>query len=128
MTKSQFVAMMEEANNQKISVVGHIPSRVRIDDVIKYKMTGLAHVEELRYHFYKGYDFSGNAVPYDIIDTTGLDNITKRLNEAGIFVVSTIIACKDYIDRQQDDSAFFNKPEFKYIPPKTLVYLKSKVV
>jgi hypothetical protein len=126
MTNSQFVAMMEEANKQKIPVVGHIPSRVRIDDVIKYKMTGLAHVEELRYHFYKGYDFSGNAIPYDIIDTTGLDNITKRLKKAGIFVTSTIVACKDYNDRQKNDSTFFSKPEFKYVPPKTLDIFKRQ--
>ena len=70
MRQSQFITLLEEANKQKIPVVGHIPSRVRIEDVIKYKMTGLAHVEELRYHFYKGYDFSGNAIPFDIIDTT----------------------------------------------------------
>jgi hypothetical protein len=126
MRQSQFVAMLEEANKQKIPVVGHIPSRVRIDDVIKYKMTGLAHVEELRYHFYRGYDFSGNAIPYDIIDTTGLDNITKRLKKAGIFVTSTIVACKDYNDRQKNDSAFFSKPEFKYVPTKTLDVFKRQ--
>jgi len=40
-------------------------------------MTGLAHVEELRYQFYKGYDFNGWTVPYDQIDTTGLE--TKLL-------------------------------------------------
>jgi hypothetical protein len=126
MTQSEFIAMMEEANEQKIPVIGHIPSRVRIDDVIKYKMAGLAHVEELRYHFYKGYDFSGNAIPYDQIDTTGLDKITKRLQKAGIFVTSSIVPCEEYIERQKDDSAFFCKPELKYVPLKTLALYKKE--
>ena len=126
MRQNQFITLLEEANKQKIPVVGHIPSRVRIEDVIKYKMTGLAHVEELRYHFYKGYDFSGNAIPFDIIDTTGLDNITKRLQKAGIFVTSTLVVCKNYIDRQQNDSIYFSKPEFKYVPSKTLEIFKNQ--
>jgi hypothetical protein len=126
MRRSQFVTLMNEANKQKIPVVGHIPSRVRIEDVIKYKMTGLAHVEELRYHFYKGYDFSGNAIPFDIIDTTGLDDINKRLKKAGIFVTSTLVVCKDYINRQKGDSIFFSKPEFKYVPSKTLEIFKKQ--
>ena len=126
MTRSEFIAMMEEANELKIPVIGHIPARVRIDDVIKYKMTGLAHVEELRYHFYKGYDFSGNAIPYDQIDTTGLDIITKRLQKAGIFVTSSLVPCKEYIERQKDDSAFFCKPELKYVPLKTLALYKKE--
>jgi hypothetical protein len=120
MTYSEFIALMEEANKQNIPVVGHIPARVRIDDVIKYKMAGLAHVEELRYQFYKGYDFSGNTIPYDKIDTTGLDTITRRLKIANIFVTSSLIPCKDYIDRQINDSVFFSKPEMKYFPLKTL--------
>jgi hypothetical protein len=124
MTRSEFITMMEEANKQNIPVVGHIPARVRIDDVIEYKMTGLAHVEELRYHFYKGYDFSGNAIPFGQIDTTGLDEITNRLQKAGIFVTSTLVVCKEYIDRQNNDSAFFGKPEFKYVPSKTLELFK----
>jgi len=126
MRRSQFVTLLDEANRQKISVVGHIPSRVSVDDVIKHKMTGIAHVEELRYHFYNGYDFSGNAIPFDIIDTTGLDNITKRLQKAGIFVTSAIVVCKDYIDRQKNDSNFFSKPEFKYVPTKTLELYKKQ--
>ena len=126
MTQSQFVTMLDEANKQQIPVVGHIPSRVRVDDVIKYKMTGLAHVEELRYHFYKGYDFSGNAIPFNQIDTTGLDKITKRLQKAGIFVTSSLIVCKDYIDRQKNDSAFFSKPEYKYVPSMTLEIFKRQ--
>ena len=126
MTRSEFIAMMEEANEQNIPVVGHIPSRVRIDDVIKYKMAGLAHVEELRYHFYKGYDFSGNAIPYDKIDTTGLDKITKRLQKAGIFVTSSLVPCEEYIERQKDDSAFFCRPELQYVPPKTLALYKKE--
>lgn len=126
MRRSQFVTLLDEANRQKIPVIGHIPSRVRVDDAIKYKMTGIAHVEELRYHFYKGYDFSGNAIPFDIIDTTGLDNITKRLQKAGIFVTSTLVVCKDYIDRQKNDSIFFSKPEFKYVPSKTLNIFKKQ--
>jgi hypothetical protein len=126
MTQSQFRTMMDEANKQKIPVVGHIPSRVRVDDVIKYKMTGLAHVEELRYHFYKGYDFSGNAIPFDQIDTTSLDNVTKRIQKAGIFVTSTLIVCKDYIDRQKNDSAFFSKPEYKYVPSMSLELFKKQ--
>jgi hypothetical protein len=126
MTQSEFIAMMEEANKQNIPVVGHIPARVRIDDVIKYKMTGLAHVEELRYHFYKGYNFSGNAIPYDQIDTTGLDNITKRLQKAGIFVTSSLVPCEEYIKRQKDDSAFFCKPELKYVPTKTFALYKKE--
>lgn len=126
MTRSEFVALMEEANRLNISVVGHIPARVRIDDVIKYKMAGLAHVEELRYHFYKGYDFNGWAVPYDQIDTTGLDNITKRLKNANIFVTSSLIPCKEYIERQENDSAFFSKAEMKYVPLKTLDLYKKE--
>jgi hypothetical protein len=126
MTQSEFIAMMEEANEQNIPVVGHIPARVRIDDVIKYKMAGLAHVEELRYHFYKGYDFSGNAIPYDQIDTTGLDKIAKRLQKAAIFVTSSLVPCEEYIERQKDDSAFFCKPELKYVPLKTLALYKKE--
>ena len=126
MTRSEFIAMMEEANEQKIPVVGHIPARVRIDDVIKYKMTGLAHVEELRYHFYKGYDFNGWTVPYDQIDTTRLDSITNRLKNADIFVISSLVPCKEYIERQKDDSAFFCKPELKYVPLKTLALYKKE--
>jgi hypothetical protein len=126
MTHSEFIALMEEANEQNIPVVGHIPARVRIDDVINYKMTGLAHVEELRYQFYKGYDFSGQNIPYDKIDTTGLDNITQRLRNADIFVTSSLIPCKEYIDRQINDSAFFSKPEMKYFPLKTLSLSKRE--
>jgi hypothetical protein len=126
MTRSEFIAMMEEANKQNIPVVGHIPARVRIDDIIEYKMSGLAHVEELRYHFYKGYDFNGWAIPYDQIDTTGLDRITNRLKNAGIFVTSSLLPCKEYIERQKDDSAFFCKPELKYVPPKTLALYKKE--
>jgi hypothetical protein len=126
MTHSEFIAMMEEANNQNIPVVGHIPASVCIDDVINYKMAGLAHVEELRYQFYKGYDFSGWNISYDKIDTTGLDNITHRLKNANIFVTSTLIPCKEYIDRQTNDSAFYSsKPEMKYFPLKTLSLSKK---
>ncbi len=120
MTHSEFIAMMEEANKQNIPVVGHIPVSVCIDDVINYKMAGLAHVEELRCQFYKGYDFSGWNISYDKIDTTGLDNITRRLKIANIFVTSSLIPCKEYIDRQINDSVLFSKPEMKYFPLKTL--------
>jgi hypothetical protein len=120
MTHDEFVVMMEEAARQNIPVVGHIPARVRIDDVLKYKMAGLAHVEELRYQFYKGYDFSGETIPYDKIDTTGLDYITQRLKNANIFVISSLIPCKEYIDRRINDSTFNSRPEMKYFPLKTL--------
>ncbi|HLV41745.1 MAG TPA: amidohydrolase family protein [Brumimicrobium sp.] len=125
MRQNHFTTMLDESNKLDIPVVGHIPARVRIEDVIMHKMRGLAHVEELRYHFYKGYDFSGNTSSCGQIDTLGLDNITKRLQKAGIFVKSTIIACKDYNDRQKNESAFFSKPEFDYIPSKTLENFKK---
>ncbi|MGD1046581.1 MAG: amidohydrolase family protein [Bacteroidota bacterium] len=126
MTHSEFTALMEEANRQNIPVVGHIPASVCIDDVINYKMAGLAHVEELRYQFYKGYDFSGETIPYDKIDTTGLDNITRRLKNANIFVVSSLIPCKEYIDRRINDSTFNSRPEMKYFPLKTLSLSKKE--
>ncbi|MGD0338769.1 MAG: amidohydrolase family protein [Bacteroidota bacterium] len=126
MTHSEFIALMEEANKQNIPVVGHIPASVCIDDVINYKMAGLAHVEELRYQFYKGYDFSGWNIPYDKIDTTGLDDITQRLKSANIFVTSSLIPCKEYIDRRINDSAFNSRPEMRYFPLKTLSLSKKE--
>jgi hypothetical protein len=125
MTRSEFVTMMKEANKQKIAVVGHIPPTVKIDDVVKFKMTGLAHVEELRWNFYKGYDFSEKNIPYDKIDTSGLDNITRRLKDAGIFVTSSLIPCKQILERMQNDSLYFSKPETKYTYPKTLALAKK---
>ncbi len=125
MRQNHFITMLDEAHKQGIPVVGHIPARVRIEDVIGYQMTGIAHVEELRYHFYKGYDFSGNTNSCGPIDTLGLDDITKRLKKADIFVKSTIVTCKDYNDRQKNESAFFSKSEFRYIPPKTLENFKK---
>lgn len=122
LTKKEFKNLCLAADKYKMKVSGHLPWQVPLDSAIYWGMDELMHLEELRFQFYKNLE---NGIKNAMIDTTGLDEIAKKLAANKISVTTTISLNWSFIDRNKDEEAYFERPEMKYLYPKTYNFYKE---
>ena len=122
LTKNEFKNLCTAADKYEMKVSGHLPLQVSLDSAIAWGMDELMHLEELRFQFYKNTE---NGLSNATIDTTGLDAIAKKLAKNNISVTTTISLNQSFIDRNNDEDAYFGKPEMKYLYPETLNFYKK---
>ena len=66
-----------------------------------------------------------NGITNAAFDTTGLNELSKKLKRNNISVTTTLIQNKSFVERNKNEEAYFNKPEMDYLYPKTRSYYKE---
>lgn len=122
LTQTEFKDLCIAAEKYNMNLSGHLPWQVPLDSAIAWGMDELMHLEELRFQFYKNAE---NGLSNAIIDTTGLDAIAKKLAENNISVTTTISLNQSFVDRNNDEGAYFGRPEMKFLYPKTFNFYKE---
>lgn len=122
LTQIEFKNLCIAANKYNMKVAGHLPLQVPLDSAIAWGMDELMHLEELRFQFYKNTE---NGFSNATIDTTGLDAIARKLAENSISVTTTISLNQSFVDRNNDEGAYFGRPEMKFLYPKTINFYKE---
>lgn len=92
LNKDVYIAASEEAKTQNITLVGHLPPTVGLEDLYNSNQSQLAHVEEITKAIMN--DFGGlgykNTEEYLKYLTENCDAIAQKLKEKNIVVSSTI--------------------------------------
>lgn len=122
LTKKEFKNLCLSADKYKMKVSGHLPWQVPLDSAMYWGIDELMHLEELRFQFYKNME---NGINNATMDTTGLDEIAKKLAANNISVTTTISLNWSFVDRNKDEEAYFERPEMKYLYPKTYNFYKE---
>ena len=107
-----YYGIVEAARHEHIRLVGHVPKKVGVVNVIRAKQDAIAHYEEL-YRFF----VDRSKDPWDKKpDPSKIPDLTRELLENQVWVISTLSAMTDILDQATDLQSFLARPEMRYVP------------
>ena len=107
-----YSGIVEGAHQQHIRLVGHVPKKVGVLNVIRAKQDAIAHYEEL-YRFF----VDRSKDPWDKKpDPSKIPDLTRELLDNQIWVISTLSAMTNILDQATDLPSFLARPEMRYVP------------
>lgn len=99
-------ALLSEAKNQDIPVIGHLPPNLDINTILPLGQSSIDHMEE----FFKNSGINN-------IDENSLINIVTLTNEYGITVTPTMVMFDHIIEQIRNIDSVLLTTELDYIPP-----------
>ena len=112
LSPESYDAIVEEARRQHIRLVGHVPKKVGVLNVIRAKQDAIAHYEEL-YRFF----VDRSKDPWDKKPDPGnIPELAEELLDNHVWVVSTLSAMTNILDQATDPQSFLARPEMRYVP------------
>ena len=112
LSPESYDAIVEEARRQHIRLVGHVPKKVGVLNVIRAKQDAIAHHEEL-YRFF----VDRSKDPWDKKPDPGnIPELAEELLDNHVWVVSTLSAMTNILDQATDPQSFLARPEMRYVP------------
>jgi len=109
LTLEVYTAITEEARTQGIKVVGHVPTRVGLANVLA---AGQASIEHL-WNFPEQ-AFSNGSMVSGVLDETRLKELAAQVREAGVWVTPTLAVS---LVRLGQVPALLQRPEMRYVSP-----------
>jgi imidazolonepropionase-like amidohydrolase len=117
--------IMEEAREQGLRVVGHVPASMRLDGVLAAGQASIVHAEEI---CYGAFDFRTRRAQYDWIEDPPLKldqirRICAQIAEAGV-VVMPLLSPYHAICQQAENTFAWHRslPEFELLDPQLVHY------
>lgn len=107
-----YYGIVEAARKEHIRLVGHVPKKVGVLNVIRAKQDAIAHYEEL-YRFF----VDRSKDPWDKKPDPGkIPDLTRELLANRVWVISTLSAMTNILDQATDMKSFLARPGMRYVP------------
>lgn len=108
-----YYAILDEANNQDIPVIGHVPYNVGLFNVLSSGQYGIEHFDG----YYQAFGFVYPAVPiWANIDSTLREQILNATIQSGVWNCPTMAVRKNYVLSLDEYYQFLQRPYVKYVP------------
>jgi imidazolonepropionase-like amidohydrolase len=108
-------AAIAEAQQRGMYVTGHVPDSVGVEGVVAAGQKEIAHVEELRSAFIKGYDPQKMFALYPL-DRTRIEPVADLLKKNNVAVVTSLSTLQLLYDDTSDIKSVLARPEIAYQP------------
>lgn len=106
--KEGYEGIIATAKRLDIPVVGHAVRSVGLEGAIENGQH-IAHMEEIIYGYFK-----------DDLDESKIEPLARRIKEAGIGVVATLVAYKHIIQQVEDLDAMLHSEGIEYLPERMM--------
>ena len=123
LTEEVYKAILAEAGNIGMSVVGHIPYSMGIEGVIAAGQDEIAHIHSFHGDFFMDFDENNVFQEYKI-NYAGLDHVVAMVKNAGIRVTTSLIVNQALSDAQNLDS-FLGRPMLEFEVDWAAPYIRS---
>ena len=123
LTEEVYKAILAEARDNGMSVVGHIPYSMGIEGVIAAGQDEIAHIHSFHGDFFMDFDENNVFQEYKI-NYAGLDHVVAMVKNAGIRVTTSLIVNQALSDAQNLDS-FLGRPMLEFEVGWAAPYIRS---
>src|ERR1041385_4690240 len=112
-TREAYHKLFEIARREGIQVIGHSPRNLGWEAMVEEKQDAVAHAEE---YIYDKNSMSKNPAEFE----SEIPAMARATAKVGTWLVPNLTAYKNIGVQVVDLNAVLNRPEMKYMPPKTV--------
>ncbi len=113
LSEDSYRALLETARQQGLRVIGHTPSNLGIETVLKGHQALIVHAEEYLYSYFQFHrDLPNDAAEIDAM----VKQIAAETKQADTFVSPTLYVFHQIISQVADIDAVLQRPEMHYMP------------
>jgi imidazolonepropionase-like amidohydrolase len=112
-TRDAYHKLFEIARREGIRVIGHAPRNLGIDAMVEERQDAVAHAEE---YIYDKNSNSRNVAEFE----SQIPSMARATAKVGTWLVPNLTAYKNIGLQVADLQAVLNRPEMKYMPPRTV--------
>ena len=123
LTEEVYKAILAEAGDNGMSVVGHIPYSMGIEGIIAAGQDEISHIHSFHGDFFMDFDENNVFREYKI-NNAGLDHVVAMVKNAGIRVTTSLTVNQVLLDAQNLDS-FLERPMQEFEVDWAAPYIRS---
>ena len=123
LTEEVYKAILAEAGDNGMSVVGHIPYSMGVAGIVAAGQDEIAHIHSFHGDFFMDFDENNVFQEYKI-NNAGLDHVVAMVKNAGIRVTTSLIVNQVLLDAQNLNS-FLGRPMQEFEVDWAAPYIRS---